>query len=105
MLSSFLKEPPGILHPADCSDMSCCAMLLCHAVPCCALQCPKTWVNSLFSGILQSQVRCLQCGYVSNSYDPFMDLSLELTQGMAHLVQCMRHFTAAETLEGKNSYR
>jgi ubiquitin carboxyl-terminal hydrolase 36/42 len=69
------------------------------------VQCPKTWVNSLFSGILQSQVRCLRCGYVSNSYDPFMDLSLELKMGCKTLEACLVNFTAAETLDGKNSYR
>jgi hypothetical protein len=34
-----------------------------------------------------------------------MDLSLELMQGMGQLGHCLRHFTAAETLEGRNSYR
>jgi hypothetical protein len=52
-----------------------------------------------------AQVRCLRCGYVSNSYDPFMDLSLELQPGCGDLRQCMRHFTAAEMLDGKNCYR
>lgn len=48
---------------------------------------------------------CLRCGYVSNSYDPFMDLSLELKPGCTDLRQCLHNFTAAETLDGKNSYR
>lgn len=51
------------------------------------------------------QVRCLRCGYVSNSYDPFMDLSLELHNSCRQLGHCLQHFTAAETLNGKNSYR
>jgi len=62
-------------------------------------------VNNLFQGILQSQVRCLRCGYVSNSYDPFMDLSLELRPGCSTVQHCMQHYTAAETLDGKNMYR
>eukprot|EP00775_Hariotina_reticulata_P004203 gene4203-4451_t len=35
---------------------------------------PRSLVNQLFSGILQSQVRCDSCGHASNTWDPFMDL-------------------------------
>lgn len=54
---------------------------------------------------MNHQVRCLSCGYVSNSHDPFMDLSLELRPGCTNLRDCLVHYTAAETLEGKNAYR
>lgn len=32
----------------------------------------------MFGGILQSDVTCLQCNNVTFSYDPILDLSLEI---------------------------
>jgi hypothetical protein len=46
-------------------------------------QCPKTWLNALFSGILCNEVVCSVCGHVSATHDPCMDLSLELSRGRA----------------------
>jgi ubiquitin carboxyl-terminal hydrolase 36/42 len=61
-------------------------------------------VNALFGGILQSQVRCLACCHVSASYDPCMDLSLELA-GCSSVEDALRRFTAQERLDGDNKYR
>jgi ubiquitin carboxyl-terminal hydrolase 20/33 len=35
-------------------------------------------INDLFQGTLESRVRCSNCGYVSLTRDPFLDLSLEI---------------------------
>jgi ubiquitin carboxyl-terminal hydrolase 20/33 len=35
-------------------------------------------INDLFSGVLESSVRCSNCGFVSVTRDPFMDLQLEI---------------------------
>lgn len=32
-----------------------------------------------FGGKLRSQVRCLECDYKSNHYEPFLSLSLDIT--------------------------
>ena len=33
-------------------------------------QCPGTLVNVLFQGSVLNQVKCLQCGHESNTWDP-----------------------------------
>lgn len=68
------------------------------------LQYPNTVVNQLFTGILQSQVKCGSCGHASNTYDPFMDLSLELAAANS-IGDALGRFTAAEALDGANKYR
>eukprot|EP00163_Fabomonas_tropica_P034463 TRINITY_DN954_c0_g1_i1.p1 TRINITY_DN954_c0_g1~~TRINITY_DN954_c0_g1_i1.p1 ORF type:complete len:713 (+),score=143.23 TRINITY_DN954_c0_g1_i1:596-2734(+) len=55
-------------------------------------------------GYLQSQIKCSSCGYESNTFDPFLDLSLEINKSK-HVIQALRHFTTAEILDGDNKYR
>jgi ubiquitin carboxyl-terminal hydrolase 36/42 len=68
------------------------------------VQHPRTLINEVFGGILQSQVSCLSCGHVSATYDPCMDLSLEL-RGCNSVEDALRRFTAVERLDGDNKYR
>ncbi len=49
-------------------------------------------VNHLFQGLLRSQVKCEACGHESNTYDPFMDLSLEV-KGCESLRTALDRFT------------
>lgn len=63
-----------------------------------------TVVNRLFGGLLRSQVKCMSCNHNSNTYDPFMDLSLELG-GCSSVHDALRKFTAVEVLDGSNRYR
>ncbi|WIA35078.1 hypothetical protein OEZ86_003565 [Tetradesmus obliquus] len=65
---------------------------------------PRTLVNALFGLILQSTVTCCSCRHVSASFDPAMDLSLELG-GCASVEDALRRFTAVERLDGDNKYR
>jgi len=37
-----------------------------------------TLVHQVFGGYLRSQVRCLQCKTTSNTYDPVLDISVDL---------------------------
>jgi hypothetical protein len=53
---------------------------------------PDTVVNHLFQGLLRSQIKCQRCQHESNTYDPFMDLSLEI-KGCASLKEALQHFT------------
>lgn len=85
-------------------------------------------VFAAFGGYLQSQIRCLQCHYESNTYDPCssgklsrssspevffltavcpfagMGLNLELTKAST-LEQALKHFTEPEVLEKENAYK
>lgn len=59
----------------------------------------KSLVHKIFGGRLRSQVKCLQCSYCSNKFDPFLDLSLEIVQADS-LHKALVNFTAAEQLDG-----
>ncbi|KNC48743.1 ubiquitin carboxyl-terminal hydrolase [Thecamonas trahens ATCC 50062] len=55
-------------------------------------------VHSVFSGILSSKLVCLSCGASSPSYDPFVDVSLQISSEVKALEQCLLNFTSSERL-------
>ncbi|KAK6942294.1 Peptidase C19, ubiquitin carboxyl-terminal hydrolase [Dillenia turbinata] len=59
----------------------------------------KSLVHKIFGGRLRSQVKCLQCSYCSNKFDPFLDLSLEIVKADS-LHKALLHFTCVEQLDG-----
>ncbi|KAI3934580.1 hypothetical protein MKX01_034034 [Papaver californicum] len=59
----------------------------------------KSLVHKIFGGRLRSQVKCTQCNYCSNTFDPFLDLSLEINRADS-LRKALQHFTATEQLDG-----
>ncbi|XP_034678541.1 ubiquitin carboxyl-terminal hydrolase 23-like isoform X2 [Vitis riparia] len=59
----------------------------------------KSLVHKIFGGLLRSQVKCMQCSYCSNKFDPFLDLSLEIFKADS-LHKALVHFTATEQLDG-----
>lgn len=65
----------------------------------------STFVSRIFGGRLRSQVLCTQCKYASNTFDPIMDLSLEISRGTNTLIDALKHFTRGEILDGDNKYR
>lgn len=69
-----------------------------------ALSRSTTMMGQLFSGYLQSQVTCGSCGNVSRTFDPYMDISLEI-QDCQSLVDCLRRFTRPDSLAGPNAYK
>ncbi|KAI3474324.1 hypothetical protein Pfo_029125 [Paulownia fortunei] len=66
--------------------------------------------HRVFSGILRSDVMCTSCGFTSTTYDPCVDISLDLepnhvgsakmasTKSRFTLVGCLDHFTRPERL-------
>jgi len=48
-------------------------------------------------------VKCTICSTCSNTYDPFLDLSLEIVRADS-LTKALNRFTTVETLEGDNEY-
>jgi len=65
-----------------------------------------TFVHRIFGGYLRSQVRCTVCGYKSNTYDPFLDLSLEISRKSCHnLATAFQQFTRKETLDSENRWK
>jgi ubiquitin carboxyl-terminal hydrolase 36/42 len=60
----------------------------------------------MFGGYLRSQVRCTKCKYNSNTYDPFLDLSLEVSGKKVHsLHDALSEFTRKETLDAANKWK
>ncbi|KAA8522873.1 hypothetical protein F0562_009296 [Nyssa sinensis] len=59
----------------------------------------KSLVHKIFGGSLRSQVKCMQCSFCSNKFDPFLDLSLEIVKADS-LYKALAHFTAKEHLDG-----
>ncbi|XP_073150607.1 uncharacterized protein [Henckelia pumila] len=59
----------------------------------------KSLVHKIFGGRLRSQVKCMQCSFCSNKFDPFLDLSLEIAKADS-LHKALTHFTAKEFLDG-----
>lgn len=45
------------------------------------------------------QVKCMQCSHCSDTFDPFLDLSLEIMKADS-VYKALMHFTAAEQLDG-----
>ncbi|KAL6051711.1 Ubiquitin carboxyl-terminal hydrolase [Balamuthia mandrillaris] len=63
-------------------------------------------VHRIFGGYLQSQVTCAACSFNSNTFDPFLDLSLEIRQNKCNsLADAFAHFTKRETLDTANLYK
>lgn len=59
----------------------------------------RSSVHKIFGGRLRSQVKCMQCSYTSDKFDPFLDLSLEIVKADS-LQKALTHFTAKEFLDG-----
>nr|XP_027071446.1 ubiquitin carboxyl-terminal hydrolase 23-like [Coffea arabica] len=59
----------------------------------------KSLVHKIFGGRLRSQVKCMQCSFCSNKFDPFLDLSLEIVKADS-LYKALAYFTAKEQLDG-----
>lgn len=59
----------------------------------------------MFAGYLRSQINCTSCGYKSNTYDPFLDLSLELKKSSNNLFDAFKDFTRKERLDNENKYK
>ncbi|CAL1540522.1 unnamed protein product [Lymnaea stagnalis] len=63
-----------------------------------------TVINQIFGGYLRSQVTCLRCHAKSNTFDPFMDISLDI-KGVNTVEDALAKFVKPETLEQENAYK
>lgn len=55
--------------------------------------------SSCYNKVSIFQVKCMQCNYCSNKFDPFLDLSLEILRADT-LYKAFANFTAKEQLDG-----
>ncbi len=65
-----------------------------------------TFVHRMFGGYLRSQVCCTKCDFKSNTYDPFLDLSLEVCSKKVNCVySALKEYTRKETLDAENKWK
>lgn len=60
-------------------------------------------ISEVVKLLCQVQVKCTVCSHCSNTYDPFLDLSLEIVRADS-LTKALARFTAVESLDGNNKY-
>ncbi|XP_042439618.1 ubiquitin carboxyl-terminal hydrolase 21-like [Zingiber officinale] len=74
---------------------------------CCLVSKSEDWKSSLdkdsfvtqvFGGRLRSQLRCCGCGHLSNSFEPHLDLSLEI-DNVDSVVNALASFTRLEKID------
>lgn len=63
-----------------------------------------TFVHQVFGGFLHSRVHCLTCKHTSSTFDPLLDMSLEVRQADS-IQRALRHFVQPERLSKANRYR
>ncbi|KAK3154971.1 hypothetical protein QOZ80_2BG0197240 [Eleusine coracana subsp. coracana] len=57
----------------------------------------ESMVKQVFGGQLKSQLSCCECGHTSETFEPFLDLSLEINQ-VDNLVDALKSFTKVEQI-------
>uniref|UniRef100_A0A8C2ESB8 Ubiquitin carboxyl-terminal hydrolase n=1 Tax=Cyprinus carpio TaxID=7962 RepID=A0A8C2ESB8_CYPCA len=62
-----------------------------------------TLVHQIFGGYLRSRVKCSICKSVSDTYDPNLDIALEIRQA-ANIVRALELFVKPDVLSGENAY-
>ncbi|KAG6936849.1 ubiquitin specific peptidase 36 [Chelydra serpentina] len=62
-----------------------------------------TLVHQIFGGYLRSRVKCSVCKSVSDTYDPYLDMALEIRQA-ANIVRALELFVRPDMLSGENAY-
>ncbi|XP_065697291.1 ubiquitin carboxyl-terminal hydrolase 36-like [Patagioenas fasciata] len=62
-----------------------------------------TLIHQIFGGYLRSRVKCLMCKGVSDTFDPCLDLPVEITQA-ANVEQALELFVKPDLLGGENAY-
>ncbi|KAJ2822924.1 hypothetical protein FBU31_004446, partial [Coemansia sp. 'formosensis'] len=63
-----------------------------------------TLAHQIFGGYLQSQVKCSRCNHESNTFEPLLDLSLDIQAGNT-IAKALRSFTRPEMLTKDNRYK
>ncbi|KAJ1928786.1 hypothetical protein IWQ60_001740 [Tieghemiomyces parasiticus] len=63
----------------------------------------KTWLHTLFEGILTNETKCLTCETVTSREESFLDLSIDIEDNSS-VTSCLRQFSASEVLCQKNKF-
>ncbi|KAM5165087.1 ubiquitin carboxyl-terminal hydrolase 17-like protein 6 [Mantella aurantiaca] len=63
-----------------------------------------SFIQQVFGGCLRSRIQCLKCKTVSDKYEDFLDLALEI-KSSHNINHALEEFVKAEELEGDNAYK
>ncbi|KAM8960493.1 ubiquitin carboxyl-terminal hydrolase 42 [Pelodytes ibericus] len=63
-----------------------------------------TFIHQIFGGYLRSRVKCLKCKAVSDTYDQYLDLTLEIKSSPS-VTKALEQFVTPEQLDDDNSYK
>ncbi|XP_061258440.1 ubiquitin carboxyl-terminal hydrolase 17-like protein 6 [Bos javanicus] len=62
-----------------------------------------TVIRQIFGGTWRSQIQCLRCLGVSDTFDPYLDISLDITAAQS-VEQALRELVKPEKLDADNAY-
>ncbi|XP_075701205.1 ubiquitin carboxyl-terminal hydrolase 36 isoform X2 [Rhinoderma darwinii] len=62
-----------------------------------------TLVHQIFGGYLRSRVKCSVCKTVSDTFDPYLDIALEIRHS-ANIIRALELFVRSDVLSGENAY-
>ncbi|MGH0124064.1 UNVERIFIED_CONTAM: hypothetical protein FKN15_034472 [Acipenser sinensis] len=63
-----------------------------------------TLIHQIFGGYLRSRVKCLNCKAVSDTFDPYLDVALEI-KTVQSITKALEQFVKPEQLDGENAYK
>ncbi|XP_062859252.1 ubiquitin carboxyl-terminal hydrolase 42 [Trichomycterus rosablanca] len=63
-----------------------------------------TLVHQIFGGYLRSRVKCLNCKAVSDTFDPYLDIALDIKTAPT-ITKALEQFVKPEQLDGDNAYK
>ncbi|KAH0631939.1 hypothetical protein JD844_019849 [Phrynosoma platyrhinos] len=63
-----------------------------------------TFIHQIFGGYLRSRVKCMNCKGVSDTYDPYLDITLEIKSAQS-VNKALEQFVKPEQLDGENAYK
>ncbi|XP_029433537.1 ubiquitin carboxyl-terminal hydrolase 42 isoform X2 [Rhinatrema bivittatum] len=63
-----------------------------------------TLIYQIFGGYLRSRVKCLNCKGVSDTFDPYLDIPVEIKTAQS-VNKALEQFVKPEQLDGENAYK
>nr|XP_023415811.1 ubiquitin carboxyl-terminal hydrolase 17-like protein 6 [Cavia porcellus] len=63
----------------------------------------RSLVREIFGGYWRSQIKCLQCGSTSDTFDPYLDIPLDI-KSTRSVKQALARSVQPEELSGENAY-
>ncbi|KAF9427307.1 Ubiquitin carboxyl-terminal hydrolase 36, partial [Podila epigama] len=62
-----------------------------------------TVIHQIFGGYFQNNVKCIECEQESNTFEPFLDISVDI-KGVESIQKALRDYTRVETMAKPNQY-